>query len=102
VIDGIGGAVVCGSGLGTVVCLVGGLTIAATNVGSDFENGCSPGRTAVDAGVGIAGSAFGAFTSIGGAALDGTPIWMREIYNGTTGAPSAGASALQSNSGSRC
>jgi RHS repeat-associated protein len=98
VIDGIGGAVVCSSGLGTLACLAGGLTITATNVGSDIENGCSAGKTGIDAGIGIASSGFGAFTALAGAALDGAPTWMRAIYNATTDAPSEGASAFSSGS----
>ena len=101
-IDAIAGALACGSGFGTAACIGGGLAIAAKNVGSDVENGCSSGRDLADVGIGIAGAGFGAITELGEAALAGAPAWMRGIYHGTTGAPSAGATALQSRSNSRC
>jgi hypothetical protein len=102
VIDGIDGAIVCSSGFGTGACVAGLLTITATNVGSDVENGCSPGKIATDAGIGIAGAGLGTVTELGAAALEGASAWIHGIYDVTTGAPSAGATALQSRSHSNC
>jgi uncharacterized protein RhaS with RHS repeats len=102
VINGVAGAIACGTGFGTVICAIGGAVIGISSVASDAENGCSVGKTTTDTGLGIAGTVFGVITNIGGSALDGAPLWMKAIYTATTGAPSAGVTALQSRSGSQC
>ena len=102
VIYGVGGAFFCSSGLGTAVCIGGGLTITADNAGSDIENGCSAGTVGADTAIGLAGTGLGWVSALGGGVLDSAPGWERAIYGGTTNAPSGAQGAMQAAAGSPC
>ena len=89
VAEGIGGAIVCGSGFGTAVCIGYGVLVTGTTVGSDVENHCGGSQTAADGIEGGGAAGLGAVTHLGGPAIEDCALWVRSFFGVATDAPSA-------------
>jgi hypothetical protein len=85
----------CASGVGTLSCVVAGITNVFATDASDEYHHCSQGDVGVDTIVGLTGAGLAGVSSIGEGALEDSPAFKTffKIHQGAAGAAGAAVSA---------